>query len=168
MQYQHHFEHADDIIAHWRDLVPTLSDPLLSPKYVGFASIAGVTVYELAIKEIFISFSQKKHRIFGHYAESHFSRINGRIRVKDIKEEYIPRFGQKYVNRFCLNVEKKEKDHLRQYKRNIRNSYANMIAWRNQFAHEGQINTTATFDEVVKAYEDGKEIIHCLARSMTR
>nr|VFK40809.1 MAG: hypothetical protein BECKSD772F_GA0070984_10748 [Candidatus Kentron sp. SD]VFK46531.1 MAG: hypothetical protein BECKSD772E_GA0070983_10758 [Candidatus Kentron sp. SD] len=42
------------------------------------------------------------------------------------------------------------------------------ITWRNDFAHEGKINTTATLNEVVSAYEDGKEIIHCLAETMRR
>jgi len=40
--------------------------------------------------------------------------------------------------------------------------------WRNDFAHEGKINTTATYEEAVQAYQDGKEIIHCLARCMNR
>jgi hypothetical protein len=47
-------------------------------------------------------------------------------------------------------------------------SYGNIITWRNQFAHEGIIPTTATYDEVKKAYHIGKNIIDCLAVAMKR
>ena len=50
----------------------------------------------------------------------------------------------------------------------MQNSYVNMITWRNDFAREGKMNSTTTYAEVVQAYQDGKEVIHCLARTMTR
>jgi hypothetical protein len=47
-------------------------------------------------------------------------------------------------------------------------SYDNIITWRNQFAHEGQIPTHATYLEAVEAYEVGKQVIECLASAMKR
>ena len=52
MPYLDHFQHADDVVTHLNSVVPTIPDPLLRAKYVGFVSVAAVTVYELAIKEI--------------------------------------------------------------------------------------------------------------------
>lgn len=49
MTYSDHFLHADDIVKHLDIIIPSITDPLLTAKYVGFVSIAAVTVYELAV-----------------------------------------------------------------------------------------------------------------------
>ena len=54
------------------------------------------------------------------------------------------------------------------HRRDIRSAYGNLITWRNDFAHEGRVNSTATYAEVVQSYEDGKEVIRCLAETMHR
>lgn len=168
MPYQDHFKHADDLVAHLNGVVPTIADPLLQAKYIGFVSVAAVTVYELAVKQIFIDFAAKKHKVLGHFTESFFERINGRIKLPVVKDEYIDRFGERYTNRFKKNIEVFSKNYLAKHKRDIRSSYANLITWRNDFAHEGKLNATATYGEVIQAYEDGKEVIRCLAETMVR
>nr|WP_207787638.1 HEPN domain-containing protein [Candidatus Thiosymbion oneisti] len=146
--------------------MPEITNPLLKAKYVGFVSVAAVTVYELAIKEILIEFARRKHQVFGHFMEAHLDRINGRIRLKTIKEEHISRFGAKYETRFQQRLDEKTEKYLRDNHRHIQNSYTNLILWRNNFSRTGKINTTATYAEAVRAYEDGKEVIHCLASCM--
>lgn len=168
MSYANHFRHADDVIVHLNSVMPNISDPLLKAKYVGFVSVAAVTVYEQAIKEIFIDFASRKHQVLGNFTESFFSRINGRIKIKVIHDEYISRFGEKYQIRFSKNLQKASKSYLQQHLRDMKNSYTNMITWRNDFAHEGRMNSTTTYAEIVQAYTDGKEVIHCLAQTMTR
>ena len=54
------------------------------------------------------------------------------------------------------------------HRRDIQSSYANLILWRNNFAHEGQLNATASYLDVVNAYKDGKEVIRCLHETMSR
>lgn len=105
MSYIAHFKHADDIVAHLNTVVPTVTDPLLSAKYVGFVSIASVTVYEVTIKDIFITFAKNKHNILGEFTESFFQRINGRIGIDTIKKDYVRRFGAKYLNKFEKNLD---------------------------------------------------------------
>lgn len=168
MPYRAHFKHADDIVAHLNGIVPTIADPLLKVKYVGFVTIAAVTVYEMAIKDILIQFAKKKHKVLGNFAESYFDRINGRIKTRDIKEDYLPRFGDKYVKSFNSKVAAATSAHLRAHHRDICTAYANLVVWRNDFAHGGMVNTTATYAEVVQAYEDGKEVIRCLSEAMVR
>jgi hypothetical protein len=168
MSYIDHFRHADDVISHLNTVMPTISDPLLKAKYVGFVSVAAVTVFEQAIKEIFNDFAKRKHKLLGNFTESYFSRINGKIKIKVIHDEYISRFGEKYQNKFKKNLKKASDSYLQRNRRDMQNSYVNMITWRNDFAHEGKMNSTTTYAEVVQAYEDGKEVIHCLARTMTR
>ena len=168
MSYTRHFQHADDVIAHLNTIVPTLPDPLLQAKYVGFVAVVAVTVYELALKEIFIEFGRKKHKVFGTFTEAYFDRINGRIKFRAIKDDYISRFGEKYLSRFRRKVEGSTRLYLRNHGRDITSSYGNIITWRNNFAHEGETRTTATYTEAVQTYEDGKEILRCLAETMTR
>lgn len=168
MPYIDHFKHADDVIAHLNSVVPTIADPLLKAKYTGFVTVVAVTVYELAIKGIFIEFAQKKHKVFGNFTESFFGRINGRIKTDDIKKEYLSKFGSKYTENFKKKLNEAATAHLKIHKRDIRSAYANLIVWRNDFAHEGKFNTTATYAEAVQSYEDGKEIIRCLSEAMVR
>lgn len=168
MSYTDHFKHADDIIAHLNGVIPTVTDPLLTAKYVGFVSVAAVTVYELAIKDIFIDFANNKHKILGNFTETFFDKINGRIKIAVIKDDYIKKFGTKYLDKFQKNLVKRSTAYLNTNRRDIKSSYSNLITWRNDFAHEGRINGTTTYSEAVQAYEDGKEVIHCLAMSMKR
>ena len=76
--------------------------------------------------------------------------------------------GTKYVRRFKDIVQKRETEFMRQNRISIVSSYNNVILWRHQFAHEGQVPTSATYEEVVESYQVGKEVINCLARSMRR
>ncbi len=168
MSYVSHFQHADDVIAHLDTVMPTITDPLLQAKYVGFVSVAAVTVYEQAVKEIFIDFSTRKHKVLGNFTEAYFHRINGKIKIQVIRDEYISKFGDKYQKRFRKKLEQASKTYLAANRRDMKSSYSNLITWRNDFAHEGKINSTTTYREVVQAYKDGKEVIHCLAETMTR
>lgn len=168
MPYSRHFVHADDLINSLSSIVPTISDPLIQIKYVGFVSIAGVTVYELAIKEIFISFADKKGKSFGEFTRCYFKRINGQIKLEQLKKNYIPRFGDRYLNRFNQKVAFVKNSYLIAHHRDILSSYGNLITWRNDFAHEGKFPFYATFSEVVNAYQDGKEVIRVLSETMVR
>jgi hypothetical protein len=168
MPYVNQFAHADAVMAHLAGLLPTLADPQLEQKYAGFASVAAVTVYELAVKEIFIEFARKKHVVFEEFVKNFFSRLNGRIKPEIIKGEYVPKFGNKYTQKYTKLLQKKRNEFLRTNRRDFHTSYQNLLTWRNTFVHEGQVPTTATFQEIHQAYEDGKNLIHCLASSMQR
>ena len=168
MRYVVNFQHADDIVAHLNGVVSNLSDPLLSAKYAGFVAVASVTVYEVAIKEIFISFARDKHKVLGVFTENHFNRINGRVALDVVKKDYIKRFGDKYLTRFNQKLDVAMETRLQLHRRDIKSSYANLIIWRNDFAHAGSISANATYAEVVQAYEDGKEVIRCLSETMVR
>ena len=167
MAYYDHFTLADDVINHLDSLISN-ADSFIASKYVGFVSISAVTVYELAIKEIFIEFGKKKHKVLGNFTSSFFIRINGRIKTRTIQNEYIKRFGDKYVKRFKTKKEKAEKKSLREDRISILSSYSNIIEWRNQFAHEGKVPIYVTYAEVKQSYSAGKKLIDCLAETMVR
>src|ERR1700693_178892 len=100
MPHGDHFKLTDDLVAHLNPMVGGLIDPFLASRYTGFVSVAAVTVYELAIKEIFCSFGTTKHAVLGTFTRNYFDRINGRIKYKILHEEYVACFGEKYVRRF--------------------------------------------------------------------
>jgi hypothetical protein len=80
----------------------------------------------------------------------------------------LPKFGERYLNRYNKLILKKEKEVLVSDGRSIKSSYGNIIGWRNEFVHEGRNPTNPTYEEVLKSYQCGKHILHCLAQSMIR
>ncbi len=168
MPYTDHFRLADDLIAHLDTVMGGISDPFISSRYVGFVSIVAVTVYELAIKEIFLDFSRRKHKVLGNFAAAFFERLNGRIKTAELRGNYIPRFGERYVKQYKKLEQEAEERLLRASRVSMLAAYNNVIEWRNQFAHEGKVPSTASYSEVTQAYRIGKEVIHCLAKAMRR
>lgn len=168
MKYLDHFRLADDYIAHLDTVMGSITDPFIKSRYTGFLSVSAVTVYELAIKTIFVEFAEKKHKVLGNFTNAYFAKINGRIRTRDLRDKYIVRFGDKYLKKFNIRLEKKEKDVLIREGSSVKASYGNIITWRNEFAHEGKIPSTPTYEEVRKSYATGKHVIDCLAESMNR
>ncbi len=168
MAYQVHFKLADDMISHLNSVIGGFTDPFVTSRYVGFVAVAAVTVYELAIKEIFCEFAQNKHKVFGNFVDKHFDRINGRIKLDIIRRDYLPRFGNKYLQRFEKKIKKADERSIRAREGSIQTAYGNIIIWRNKFAHEGKIPSTPTYLDVTKAYDTGKAVIDCLAETMRR
>jgi hypothetical protein len=168
MGYDDHFRLADDYISHLDVVMNGIADPFVKSRYTGFLAISAVTVYELAMKSIFQEFAEGKHKVLANFSNSYFGRINGRIRIEVIKKDYTTKFGDKYSKRFGAKLKECEKRILQTQRESVKQSYENIITWRNGFAHEGIIPSNATYEEVRKSYVLGKEVIHCLARTMKR
>ena len=107
--YQHHFKLADDYIHHLDSALANVTDPFIRSRYVGFTALSAATVFELAVKDIFCEFAVKKHKVLGNFASVYFRRLNGQIGRTRIEKTYLEFFGEKYVKRFRLNLEKAEK-----------------------------------------------------------
>lgn len=155
MSYNSHFQDTDSAIDYLNEIRHEFHASF-EKKLAGLICVMAVTSYELAIKEIFIEFAQKEYKPCSRFIDSYFNRLNGRIQIKDIKGQYISYFGDNYKEAF-----KKRLDEIPQ---NIRDSYNELIDWRHDFAHNGIIASERP--KVVNAYENGKEIIHCLAECM--
>lgn len=164
MPYTDRFIATDNLITHLNTFVSSIIDQSLQANYSGFLSVSGVTVYELAIKDIFNEFALKKNKVFGNFTYTHFSKINGRIQLDDLKGNYIKLFGEKYIKRFNRNLKTKGNTIFTTTGKNIITDYANLITCRNKFVHGG--SPTLTINEVISCYTNGKEIIHCLNQSM--
>lgn len=121
------------------------------------------------LSSIFLrSFQKKKHKVFGEYARSNFRRINGKIGIDTLKNDYVKKFGEKYFKKFNALLKQESDKLLLEQRRDLVNSYKNIITWRNEYAHASRFPTNATFSEVISAYEDGKIVIECLSKAMHR
>jgi hypothetical protein len=166
MAYQNRFVSTDDLVTHLVSIVSILQDEPLKSKYAGFLSVNAVTVYELAIKDIFKDFSTNKNSVFGFFIEKYFKQINGRIILKDLKDQHIKSFGNKYLEKFEKKLTVRETIILNTLGKDVRSSYSNLILCRHKYVHGGL--ATLTFPEVVDNYMVGKEVIHSLYEAMQR
>lgn len=166
MSYLGRFTSTDNIIAHLNPFVNTISDTAIKASYAGFLSVSAVTVYELAIKDIFIEFAQKKNNVFGAFVEKHFSNLNGRIKLQDLKGQHIQLFGNKYLTKFEKKLQAREQVIFTTLRKNVRTDYTNLIICRHKFVHGG--SPTLTFQEVLDSYNIGKDVIHSLYEAMQR
>jgi hypothetical protein len=166
--YSDHFKLTDDLIAHIDSSLVTINDAFIASRYTGFVSVSAVTVFELAIKDIFRDFANAKHKVLGNFTAAYFERINGRIKIQVIKDDYAARYGDKYALRFDKVLNAREREVLDQQGVSMKAAYSNLIVWRNEFAHEGRVPQNATYTEVKRAYSLGKDVIGCLAKTMKR
>jgi RiboL-PSP-HEPN len=168
MPYTDHFRLADDLVAHLDLMLPNITDPFLMSRYIGMVAVAGVTSYEMAVREIFCDFADAKHLILGNFTRTYFERLNGKVKYRHLHEEYARRFGEKYQSRIKKRMRDTERQFLQTQKRSVLSSYGNLITWRHLFVHQGVLPTNATYKEAVESYELGKQVIHCLAGCMKR
>lgn len=166
--YTERFVLADDYISHLDDMMAGIADPFIQSRYLGFVAISAVTVYELAIKDIFYNFAEQKHSVLGNMTRAKFEQINGRIKISSLTKEHIRPFGAKYEKRFNRKLEEKEKESLLSGNGSIKAAYGNIISWRHVFVHSGVAPSTTTYQEVKRAYQTGTGVLHTLNETMYR
>lgn len=168
MSYSRHFKPAKDYIDHTNAIVSMITDPGVKQQYMGFIATSTVTAFELAIKEVLYEFAEKKHRVFGNFVQSTYKTINGRITLDDLKKYHIPRFGEKYVNRFKGELERQERDYLKINGRSISSSYGQILVCRHTFVHQGVVPSNATYEEIVNSFDPAKKVVDILNQIMVR
>lgn len=166
MAYQDRFSTTDNLIAHLSPIVTGITDSAIISNYAGFLSVSAVTVFELAIRDIFTEFAAKKNIVFGNFVEKHFANINGRIKLDDLKGNHIKLFGTRYLDKFEKKLVRREVIVFTSTRKNVRSDYSNLIMCRHKYVHGG--NPTLTFQEVLDNYQTGKEVIHSLYEAMQR
>jgi len=166
MSYLERFIATDNLIAHLSPILSNLVDASIKANYAGFISVSAITVYELAIKDIFIDFSQKKNPVFGAFVTKHFTNINGKIKIGDLRGQHIKLFGDKYLQKFDKKLKIRESIILNRDRKSLHDCYENLITCRHKYVHGG--NTTLSFEEVIDNYQIGKEVIHTLHEAMYR
>lgn len=168
MSYSDHFRLTDDLIAHLDPVLANLNDPFIESRYTGFLAVSSVTVLELAMKTILLDFAASKHKVLSNFCTKHFDRINGRIDLNTIQQDYLRRFGSRYETRFLNAMSRIESEALRSAGTSIKSSYGNLLTWRHEFAHQGNVPANASYGEVKRALSCGRQVMDCLAICMRR
>lgn len=167
MAYQNRFNSLDLLITQLTPLSQINGlDPLVLSSMAGIVAVEAVTAYELAIKDILEDFSKKKHKVFGTFVNSTFSRLNGRIKYQEIKDNMVKAYGDKYFQRFIAKKDFKTKEVLSTLRVDLVQTYDNLILSRHRFVHSGQL--TMTLQEAINSYTIGKKLIAALDEAMKR
>lgn len=157
------FTDSDSFMEHLSDAIKGIEDNAVSSRYVGFVAVSAVTIYEVVIKKSLKDCAATTHPMLGTFASVIFEKLNARIRREDI-ESYLKYYGAEYVDRFKELVDQKEQEHITDG--SVKSSYANILTWRHEFVHAGQLPSQATFAEAVKSYHLGKHVVIALDEVM--
>lgn len=166
MPYTDRFTATDNLILHLSTFVHTIPDPAIQANYAGFLSVSSVTVFELAIKDIFIEFASSKNKVLGTVINKYFEKLNGRIQLADLRGTHIKLFGEKYLKKFDKKLKIKDNIFFASHRVIISTEYSNLITCRHQYVHKG--SPTLSISEVINYYLHGKEVIQCLSEAMRR
>lgn len=167
MNYQNRFNPVDLLIA---QLLPLASqpgvDPLVLSSMAGIVAVEAVTAYELAIKDIFEDFAKQKNKVFSCFVKSTYNRLNGRITYREIKDNMVKSYGDKYLRRFVSKKELKTRLVLTTERVDLVQTYDSLVLGRHTFVHTG--NLTMTLAEAIRYYTIGKQLIAILDETMKR
>lgn len=163
MAYSDHFILVDQVASHF-DAAIKEAPPQIQSSYAGFFAVSSAAVLELALKEIIIGFAQRAHPIFGDYIASQYEQINGRIKLKLIKDIHLKPFGENYLDRFGRLISRVDSRGLKKLHVSVVSSYGVLIVCRNTYAHEGIVPPNTTYQDVKRGYEAGKVVMGCLDR----
>lgn len=167
MCYADLFEISDAYIKHSELAVAHIADPIIISRYTGFAATNAVTMFELAVKRLLIQYCARQHPLLGTMAENIFSKINGRIKIDDLKGNFLSKIDPSLIRSFETNLSQWEPAMLASSGKSIRSSYNNIIQWRHEFVHSGHPPAHATLKETIESYYAGKCVIECLSMALT-
>ena len=168
MAYQIHFQLVDDLLPHLDATVGAITDPFVASRYSGFLALSSATVLELCVKELLIEHASAISPVFGGFVSKIYERLNGRVKIRALKEEHLQRYGARYTTHFTELLARIDRLTLRSQRHPISQSYDNVITWRHGFAHEGNVPPHATYGDVRNAYIDSKLVVQCLAKTLSK
>lgn len=129
----------------------------------GMLCVSCVAQYENCVKVIMVQHARAHHPTFGDFVERHYTKLNSKI-TRDDLEGYADVFDSKCSSNFKIIVDIAEKRISMRTRDSVKNSYANMLRWRHNFAHAG--TRSSTLEEVRKSHLLAKRVIHCFARCL--
>lgn len=165
MPYQKHYKLVDDVTSHFDAVTATIDGFTLS-RYVGFFAVASAAVIESAYKDIVLDFAERTHPTFSSYFASRHEQVNGRVKISQINEDCLKRFGGAFHKRFNSLLTRVDRYYIKQKGFSIVSSYGSLITCRHEFAHQGSIPETASYNDIKNGYEAGKVVLSCLAKAL--
>ena len=162
------FQNSDRILAQLDQVVANEQDPYIKSQYTGFVAVCAVTAFETNVRNKLVEFCTKKHKVFGHYSESMFDKMNAKVKLQHLRDEYLSRFGTRYLNRFQRKLNAADDASIQRLEGSVKSAYSNLLVWRHAFVHDGELPQNATYEEARAAYELSKQVIDVFFESLTR
>jgi hypothetical protein len=162
------FIQSDAILGHLDGLIVAVDDDFIKSRYTGFVAVTAVTAFENNIRSKMVDFCTRKHKVFGAFSEALFDKTNARIKLDHLRNEYLHRFGDRYLIRFKKKLNDVDTACLQAGLGSVKHSYTNIVQWRHDFVHDGALPNYAGYDEARAAYELGKKVIEAFFESLNR
>lgn len=155
-----HFAKIDALIAEIDKHVPAgegYQEVRFRADLAGLLVVAIVATYESCVKEVLISYAKGRHSDFGQFASNHYDHLNSRIKVADLKR-YCKLFSPEIEGRFKDKLNKRKSLIPAHLKKDINDSYEQLLDWRHEFAHA--LNNNTTIEEAAKTHLFGKRVLY--------
>ena len=162
------FSTSDQLMARLDNAVTALDDEYYKTRFVGYVAVSAVTAFEVNIRDKVIDFSSRKHNVFGNFTSAVFEKTNAKVKLEMLRNDFLSRFGERYLKRFNKALDTIEKDQMVAGSGSVKNAYANIINWRHVFVHQGELPQYASYEEARSAYEHGKLVIACFCDALHR
>jgi len=162
------FNQPDLILSHLDGLVGSVTDDFIKSRYTGFVAVTAVTAYEVNIRTKLIDFCTTKHKVFGAFSEAIFEKTNARVKLDQLRDDFLVKFGEKYLKRFKKKLDALELASLKAGTGSVKNSYQNLVQWRHDFVHDGKLPDYANYADARQAYDTGKVVISAFFESLNR
>jgi len=104
--------------------------------------------------------------VFGSFVKTTYSRLNGRIKYQEIKDNMVKAYGDKYLRRFVTKMEAKTRFVFMTEHVDLVQTYDTLVLGRHTFVHSG--NLTMTLPEAIRYYSIGKKLVEVLDETMRR
>ena len=147
--------------------IQTISDVLQTAAPTSHANLVGslcvmlVGHWEEYARSCLSIFSTSRHPVFASYISKPLDRMNARIKVAQIKEDFINRFGGNYRMRLDRLVARSDALTLAKFKIPSSQAYVNIIEWRHTFVHSRKSFPPVSIDDVRQSFLSGSGILRC-------
>src|SRR3546814_16015086 len=88
------------------------------------------------------------------------------LKISQINEDCLKRFGGAFHKRFNSLLTRVDRYYIKQKGFSIVSSYGSLITCRHEFAHQGSIPETASYNDIKNGYAAGKVVLSCLAQAL--
>ena len=157
----HHLARVDRLIEEIERFIPegTAGSTLFRSDLAGLLVVAMAAAYESCVKEVLASHALARHPDFEYFVTQQYGKLSSKISKEDLFR-YAKLFSPKVYGDFKSLLEKRTKAIEKRTGMSVTMRYAQILAWRHDYAHAGIQNTTVS--EAAKFHRFAKRLLYCL------
>lgn len=128
----------------------------------GLLVVAISATYETCVKDVLRAHASSRHAAFGDFASRNYQKLHSRIQINDL-QRYCELFSPQIRKSFDDTLSTRKRKLLLRTGQNIEACYKQILAWRHDFAHAWNRNTT--IEEATKTHRAAKRILYVFEES---